>query len=31
MTCEQVDAVLDWLDAYQKANEEAEAKLKSRS
>lgn len=29
MTVEETDAVLDWLDAYQKANEEAAAKLKS--
>lgn len=29
MTVEQEDAVLGWLDAYQKAQEEATAKLKS--
>lgn len=29
MTAEQTDAALDWLDAYKKANDEAEAKLKS--
>lgn len=30
MTGEQVDAVLDWLDAYKKANDEASAKLNKR-
>jgi len=30
MTAEQEDAVLDWLDAYQKAQQEAAEKLKSR-
>lgn len=28
MTGEQVDAILDWLDAYKKSNDEAAAKLK---
>jgi hypothetical protein len=30
MTAEQEDAVLGWLDAYEKAQQEAHEKLKSR-
>lgn len=30
MTAEETDAVLGWLDAYEKAQREAAEKLKSR-